>query len=348
MHYEWNNAPKGTNKNRLRNNKIKDKHMRSTIKTGIISFLLAAIFSWNISITQANAQESKQESQLKVYIYPALVPDSGVCNIFSDRISRFDFLFYYEGDKPIKDLNQKTFTLDLPKGIAVRSVALMAGWRKSGGKFYEFKQEKIKRGDQEYTRYWLPLPPVANNKIVPRLGGIEGGICYNHAKIFVEPRVAAPESFDAYWSVKEEAKNKELKGSFKVKLFSSPYDIEKPKRLTMRAGSWGDTSLYADTIELSSIVQLFKLLGISEVPAILKGKLDEAGRPDLWSKAGFKFYDGKIWGVLNAYSLAQRTQSPDDKDYLKGLDGKISKGGDWHKHHGRLFCPICASTPGRL
>ena len=44
-------------------------------------------------IYQIKAEEQKP-STLKVYVHPADIPDSGVANIFSDRISRLDFLFY--------------------------------------------------------------------------------------------------------------------------------------------------------------------------------------------------------------------------------------------------------------
>jgi len=284
--------------------------------------------------------------QLKVYVFPSVIPDSGACNIFSDRSSRFDFLFYYAGDKPITDLSSGTLTLDLPKGLGVRSVALMAGWRKSGGKFYDFKQEPVNHDGAEYIRHTLPLPPAANNKIITDLGGISGGICYNQTRIFVEPRGATPRKFNAYWNVKKG--DTDVSGHFPMELFDTPYGLPVPKRIVLRADGWGEISMFADLSELSSVVQLYRILGITQVPSLFKGNLEKAGLPDLWTKAGFEFYDGDIWKVLNAYSEEQRTQAKEDRDYFVGLDGKSSKGGDWNKHQGRLFCPVSASTPGRF
>ena len=302
---------------------------------------------WNTTVAEAEetaAPPSNPASKLAVYVGPCFVPDSGVANLFADRMSRIDFLFYYDGDKPIKDLGKCVFTVDLPKGMSLRSAALMSGWKKSAGKFYHLPQEPIQRDGMEYLRYTVPLPGHPGMaKATPTEGGMFGGICYNHCKLFVEPLGKLPENFTVYWRVAGEPAQAE--GQFPVKLFATPYGTSNPKRIPLIAAAATMTPVYSDLTEIGGVAGLFREIGISHVPSENHSSLQEKGMPDVWRQAGFKAFN-TLMG-LNRYSAEDRSSLPDIKDYLVGLDGQCAKGTPAEKHHGRLFCPISEYTPGR-
>jgi len=284
-------------------------------------------------------------SALAVRVGPCFVPDSGVANLFGDRLSRVDFLFYYVGAKPIKGLDKCVFTVDLPKAMKLRSVALMSGWKKPAGKFSSFPQETVQHEGLEYTRYVVPLPgyPAMAKAEPAEPAGTFGGICYNHCKLFLEPLGKLPDRFTVFWRVA--GKPAQAEGSFPVRLFATPCGSPKPKRISLIAISARLTPEYNDPAEIASFAQLLRAIGISHVPVENGASLREKGLPDVWTQIGFKPFAGLL--DLNRYSPQDRSALPDIKDYLVGLDGQRAKGTPAGKHHGRLFCPISASLPGR-
>lgn len=286
---------------------------------------------------------STSDDNLAVYVGPSFVPDSGVSNLFSERLSRIDFLFYRKDEAPVVNLAKNVFTVDLPKECDL-SVALMAGWKMSGGKFHDLPAEPVTRDGREYMRYTVPLPqhqPMMKAEAV--VGGNFGGISYNIAKLFLHLQKGAPEAFTAYWKIAGPTAN--LEGSFPVRLFGFPgTDAPKPKRISVIDTFATFTPLYANTDQIRDIASQLRALGVTHVPIQNRMALLKKNEPDIWSELGFKFlatvFEPMDFGI-------ERNTLPTAPDYLVGLDGQSAKGSPSDKFHGRIYCPISLNTPGR-
>lgn len=295
--------------------------------------LVAAVYS--------HAAESPD--RLAVYVGPSFVPDSGISNLFSNRLARVDFLFYRTGDAPVENLAKNVFTVDLPKECDL-SVALMTGWKTSGGKFRNLPAEPVTRDGREFMRYTVPLPqhqPMMKAEAVE--GGNFGGICYNIAKLFLRFQEGAPPSFTAYWKISGPTAN--LEGSFPVQLFDFPSAaIPQPRRIPVIDTFATFTPLYADTDQIRDIASQLRALGVTHVPILNRMALLKKGEPDLWSELGFQFlateFEPMDFGL-------ERNTLPAGEDYVVGLDGQRAKGSHPDKFHGRIYCPLSLSTPGR-
>lgn len=304
--------------------------------------LCAALIA--VLLLPAVAAPAKPPDNLAVYVGPSFVPDSGVANLFADRLSRVDFLFYKKNDEPIKDFAKNAFTVDLPKSAKLNSVALMSGWKISGGKLYEFPTEPIIRDGREYLRYTLPLPPFPGmTKAESVVGGNFGGISYNHVKLFLHFGPDTPKEFDVHWKVSGDTAQAE--GSFPVKLFSSAgLNLPKPKRIFFPSPSAACTPLYADLDEIRETAAILRDTGLTHVNIANRAALLEKGLPDVWSEAGFGFLDTEFEPMDTS---PERNSLPDIRDYLVGLDKERAKGSPADKFHWRIYCPQSLATPGR-
>ena len=291
-----------------------------------------------------SVQLPKPPENLTVHIGPCFVPDSGVARLFADRLSRIDFLFYRKGDEPIKEFDKNVFTVELPKSAKLNSVALMSGWKKSGGKYYEFPAESVTRDGREYVRYTLPLPAYPGmTKAEPVVGGMFGGISYNHAKLFLRFGADAPKEFDVYWKVAGGTAHAE--GRFPVRLFPAPSPgSPKPKRIFFPSPSAVCTPLYADLGEIRATAEILRDTGITHVNIANRAALLEKKLPDVWSEAGFGFLNTQFEFMDTS---RERNSLPEIRDYLVGLDKERAKGSHADKFHWRIYCPQSLATPGR-
>lgn len=307
----------------------------------MISRLVVAFSA--LSLAVASADPVKPTDDLAVYVGPCFVPDSGIAHLFSGRLSRVDFLFYQKGDTPIKDFEKNVFTVDLPKGCNL-NVALMSGWKTSGGKFYDLPAEPVVRDEREYIRYTIPLPHSPKMmKIEAVEGGNFGGVCYDVAKLFLRFGEDVPRAFTAYWKVSGPTVDKE--GSFPVELHSFPdRTAAKPKRISVIDTFSTFTPLYASTDEIRDVASQLRELGVTHVPSQNRTSLLERNLPDVWSELGFKFLSTEFEPMD---FTDQRNTLPTIQDYVVGLDGQRAKDSHPDKFHGRIYCPISLNTPGR-
>lgn len=310
----------------------------------ILTAFVATFISYVSLVSADEAKPPEASGELAVYVGPGFVPDSGINNLFRERLSRLDFLFYQKGAIPIKDFAKSIFTVDIPKSVTLRSVALMSGWKKPGGKFYDLPAEPITRDGQDYLRYTLPLPGyTAMAKAEATKGGSFGGISYNTDRLFLRAGPESPENFTVYWKVDGKSP---AEGKFPVRLFPSPdAEASKPKRIFLVGSSVRTTPAYWDLEETRETAALLRDIGISYVPAENRALLLEKGDPDVWSEAGFKFFGTEM--DLMVFNKEDRSSLPEKEDYLVGLDGERSKGSHPDKFHGRLYCPRSTNTPGR-
>ncbi|HWL52138.1 MAG TPA: hypothetical protein VNQ90_06875 [Chthoniobacteraceae bacterium] len=306
------------------------------------NLLLSTLFTLLASTGQGESAE--KQPKLVVYVNPAMIPDSGICHLFADRISRVDFLFYDGGETPIRDLKGSTFTLDLPESYRLRSAAVTAGWGVFGGKHHEFRKEKVTRDGMSYLRYFIPLPRN------PGLAGAEpvtgagyGGRSNHQCRLFLEPEGAPPQTFTAYWKITGDPARAE--GSFRVRLWSLPEDLPKPKRLFLLGMAAQVFPPWSDLEEIESTARMLKATGISYVPSVNRSKLLERDLPDVWTREGFRL-TALLYEPTPRHP-EERDSLPGERDYLVGLDGKRARGYPAEKYHMRLYCPLSLNTPGR-
>ena len=300
------------------------------------------LFAFTLLLAAPPVRAETAAAKLVVQVYPALIPDNGVCNLFADRIARFDFCFMHDGDKVIEHLHKAVLTVDLPPHLAVRSVAVMQAWRYVG-KRYDFPSETVRVDGEELRRYTLPLPNIAVTKMKPSEGFEVFTGC--RTLVFVEARGKLPETCKVSWKITG-GPVATIAGAFPVRFFPSPRGTPHPQRLVLTDQQpipFGCN----DVQEIASTANLLREVGISVVDESNARTLREAGLPNLWAQAGFAFLGPFHKGIARFGGIKETTPSEDIRDYLVGLDGRRSKGRVMSTLGMRIFCPISEYTPGR-
>lgn len=281
---------------------------------------------------------------VKVYFYPSLIHDDSRTSFYSDAPTVLTALFYYTGEKPVKDIasTNKLF-IEVPESLKLDESGLMDRWKGDCRFTNSFQTQNVRRGNLPYVRYEIPL---VNNALQPALktplpGGMFGATPNNLITLSFRPEKGLPRTFDLRWEIQGKYPQGGTIPCFLVDLGKQP---EKPFRIQTRAHVPLPSNGWSDTM-LDEYAKLCKRIGISHVNVQLPDGPNE-GRRKIFDRYGFRYYGGgSMMHVLNGFG--NRTCSDNKKDYLVGLDGRNAYGSDGRAYHLRLFCPTAAVTPDR-